>query len=59
MKSDYTVVLNMWSKEVWMEVQEAIIRLKMQHRSIREITETPEWPKSTVWYIILISGTNW
>lgn len=27
------------------------LRLRMRHRSIREITEALEWPKSTVWYI--------
>ena len=42
----------MKSKEISMQVKEAIIRLKKQHKSIREIAKTLGVAKSTVGYIL-------
>ncbi|MCJ8748461.1 hypothetical protein PDJAM_G00165100 [Pangasius djambal] len=42
----------MKSKEISMQVKEAIIRLKKQHKSIRETAETLGVAKSTVGYIL-------
>ena len=43
--------LNMRSKELSLSVEQAIIRLKIQNKPIREITKTFGVAKSTVWNI--------
>ncbi|XP_053087803.1 protein Mpv17 isoform X2 [Pangasianodon hypophthalmus] len=47
-----TGATNMKSKEISMQVKEAIIRLKKQHKSIREIAKTLGVAKSTAGYIL-------
>ncbi len=42
----------MKSKEISMKVKEAIIKLKKQHKSIREIAKTLGVARSTVGYIL-------
>ncbi len=43
---------NMKSKEILMKVKEAIIKLKKQHKSIREIAKTLGVARSMVGYIL-------
>ena len=44
--------LKMRSKELSLSVKQAIIRLKNQNKTIREIADTLGVAKSTVWYIL-------
>ena len=49
--------LNIWSKEVSMQMKEAIIRLKKQknkkqNKPIRQMAKTLAEAKSTIWFIL-------
>ena len=43
---------NVWSKEMLMQMKEAIIRLKKQNKPIRQMAETLGAAKSAVWNIL-------
>lgn len=48
----FTAAVNMKSKELSMEVKEAILRLKKENKSIRQISERLGVASSTVWNIL-------
>lgn len=47
-----TGIIDMKSKEISMPVKEAIIALKKENKSLREIAKTLGVAKSTIWYIL-------